>query len=558
MPLLAALNGCSIADGPKDLASDVFDGSRYRLESPGNRLLEGQDLRVSAAPLRQFLLVSAAAKSDQSLTFVDPGTGSSCSLEHVLDSRFLFDVTGSPDVPELVAALVDGPEPGTSQLHFLDAHCAEPIPALDSTRLPERVLIEPVRYLLQQGADLVTIDALSGARSMLARDVTWFSAITEQPGFASRLRFVELQTGDRFQLLGPQGETLLTSDAGTRVIVPAVPDALSALLLQRGESLSRVELRAPYWVPVADDVCFVSPDSDPYLPVVRACSGETSYLYGDGPSGERRALPDSAQRVAAAPQVALALYTRSSVDSERNDVSLIDASGAVTPVLSDAVPHTDLWSTTSFGTTVEGVVGDDATLTRHYFDDPQSLALAAHVYRWPGRNAELPLIADFDGTAGSWLEISGFRTPSVSVVAEGVVPEGGFAPAPIFAPGFEQSSLSEHGYFAFLRNFKGGTGELVLAHRPASSLVLALGWSSSLAHGVAPYGFRWAFDGAVLLYIDHWQAGAGELHVYRPDLDLDQLVATRASTFSETSTPPGVAYTVPSGSGAGLWHARLK
>jgi hypothetical protein len=556
---LFALAACDIAEGPKDLANDVFAPSRFHIDSPGTRLVTGVRLSVRSDPTRTLLMVWNTEDRTSGLTVLNPATHEKCSAGSFSDFKFMHDLSAGSDFPSRIALRGDVDEQGRGSLRFLDAHCAELGAPLEHAEIPQVLLSAPPRYLLQDGDDLVTVDATTGVVTRLAEDVSWYSAITTRPGFASPLRFVQLVSEGRYQLLGPTGELLTASGADASIIVPNLAEPLSALLVLEGERLSRADLAAPYLVPLADDVCDVSPLSDPRIPVVRSCSGETQFLRGRLPQPDPVAIADDAVRVGDAPRVSLAIYTRA-VSSERVNVGLLDSMGTVSPVLEDVVFGSDLWRPTPLGTSVEVLTGADSTLVRQFIGGAR-LSLATGVYRWPQPRAELPLIDRFDGVSGRWVEIQGLEAPVLSVVAEGVVPDGGFAPAPSFAVGLEDSALSVHGYFAFLRDFHRGVGELVVAHRPAaSSSVLRVGWALPLASAVAPRSFRWAFDGAILLYISDWDTAArsGVLHSYRPDLDLDQIVARGVVDFTETSSPLGVAYVVAEGDDAGVWHARLK
>lgn len=561
---LFTASACGIGDGMADFGQDVAEPEHNSVDAPGERILPGSYADIVSYPDGKLIVVRESMKPDAQITLLLP-TGTHCDGGRADRVKF-YDSAFTVSIG--IGLLSHVSEEGLGTLRLLDGECAPLAETVDDASFPLSSLDNPLELWLRMGDGIGLLPIEAGPAHVVASEAEWFRVHSSRSG----LELAEILDRGQFRVVDRTGKTLVSLGSDDEPARLVYEHSADSPLLLFDKKLFQVDPVGPSIRPLIEDreICWVSPDSTRWNAVLQFCDDpDHEYAYGTSVTSDSPYLevPQGSRRLGSyVPDGTRALYVGNGESSEPVDVYRFAPEQLPRLALQNVVPDTDVWTVSPRGLVLEAVVlrdDDTEALVRRYLDLDLDLdqVLAERLYRWPFDSVAQPLIDEFDGQVGRWVALSGWNPLQRRIIAEGVVPDGGFAPAVLDEAPYQYSGLTVDGWFAFLREYDGRTGELVLAHSPSSSSNgMDVGWQRSLSPRSIPHGFRWLFEDRALVYLADVdpEKRSGTLRIWFRELDLDQVVAADVSDFTGITYPEGVSYLVPEGKRKGIWHARLK
>ncbi len=177
---LLGLVGCSIVDGLGDFGKDVFDAEPTYLDTPGERIAEGEfrqlSLDISNIKGARFLTLRGQGKDSRLVTVPLEG-GQGCEAPEVTGYFILY---GMPQGSERLMTFYDPDGDGHGRLQFLDSYCKRVGGAFEDS--------EPYLYstahetggtsasvLFQSGSALLRVSPSDGQATVLGDPISHFT-----------------------------------------------------------------------------------------------------------------------------------------------------------------------------------------------------------------------------------------------------------------------------------------------------------------------------------------------------------------------------------------------
>lgn len=557
--IVAALGlaGCDIVQGFQHAGDALFPPVETYLDVPGFQMTSGHfrylDMVTTSEP---YILARSTTDGDDTLYAMHYDAPVPCAIPGA--ARYWTD--GGPTTRRTFIAFSDAS--GAGPLRFSDLDCTPLDFTLDTPNLP--VSYSPTGLVIQVGPDLFDVDPAAQATRLLASGV---QSIDSQRRIVLASGELDVFDAD-WSLAGTIGSGVVAAGSAFGATFFADSSGVSRMAITTSGlavSVSTTNLATDACdlailpsTPHVNLVAFHSPCSEGTPVVWDNDAHESSPLPLDVNLGFLKIYADTHPNVATDPFYALYL-TDIDPTTSTGTLNLRLPDGSVLPLgTGAALERADLGSSSAGGVIDGGhalldVNGDTGRYVR--FDLGGNVSdIAPAVVRRPAENAWTRLVVPADDGLQDLVEV----VDGAAVTVASNVPQRRYA----YLNRFKGNPLS--GRMAWFSDVNGDFGTLSLAAPDPSSGVLddqgheALYAPSTVAEHAYVNGHDFMLDLPGFVYYSAWddESGTGRLAYSNTELGFSATVSEGVSDYLQPGS--GLLYTVPFGSGAGIWLARGK